>query len=97
MGITRAGKALRRKLTPTPTLTQAQLAERLGVTQQAISAWMRGVSRPEDERRTELEKIVPECRASDWDEEAAEESGPSLGADESGEHAALDPATTATG
>lgn len=96
--ITKAARDLRRKLTPTPALTQKQLSEKLGVTQQAISAWLRGVARPDLQRRAQLEELtgVP---ASDWDIAGDTDSTPDLSgdADDSGEHAAVTTPTANTG
>lgn len=38
-----------------PKLTQAELAEKLGVSQQAISAWVNGVANPTADRMRQLE------------------------------------------
>jgi transcriptional regulator with XRE-family HTH domain len=53
-------------------MTQAQLAERLGLGQQAISAWERGKSRPEspDEVRS-LAALFPEHSVAKWLKAAA--------------------------
>lgn len=61
------------------------------MTQQAVSAWMRGVACPEPERRAELERLTG-VLASDWDVEAlGAEAVESLGADDTGERAAVSP------
>lgn len=72
---TKASVALDRMLRPVRPLTQKQLAEELGVTQQAVSLWLSGRSKPDANRRERIAKItgVP---VTDWDE--AEESGAQL-------------------
>jgi transcriptional regulator with XRE-family HTH domain len=70
MRISRGAAALRKRLAPDPnTLNQARIAEALGVSQAAVSAWLRGVSLPTGEHRTKLAKLtgVP---ASTWDVES---------------------------
>lgn len=94
MAFTKAGRDLKNKLKPPPPpqLTQVQLAGKLGVTQQAISAWMRGIAVPNgDERRALIEELTG-VAASDWDVVVPDESTRDLGADESGEHSASDAA-----
>lgn len=50
---TRGQKQLRDLVSPR--LTQAELAEKLGVSQQAISAWVNGVANPTADRMRQLE------------------------------------------
>lgn len=69
-------------------MTQETLAEALGVTQQAVSAWLRGVTKPSPERIAKIEAMLG-VPADDWlafaDGVPPEESGPSLvSCDESG-------------
>jgi transcriptional regulator with XRE-family HTH domain len=62
-------------------MTQETLAEALGVTQQAVSAWLRGVTKPSPERIKRIETLLG-VSATDWLDEAAnvveggDESGP---------------------
>lgn len=59
-------------------LTQVQIAERLGVTQQAVSTWLRGVGRPDHRRMVQIAEMFGVPVAA-WDEEAGEaESASSL-------------------
>jgi transcriptional regulator with XRE-family HTH domain len=44
-------------------LTQEQLAERIGVTQPAVSAWLRGASLPTSESLAKLKSAFPELAA----------------------------------
>ena len=76
MPMTKGARDLKRRLTPEPHLTQARLARELGVTQQAISAWLRGVARPDPERRAKLEELTGVAIA-DWDVDERE-SGPDV-------------------
>ena len=63
MRITRGGgKSLRRALARVG-LTQVALAQSLGVTQQAVSAWLNGRRRPSAEHRARLDEIVGERTA----------------------------------
>lgn len=39
-------------------MTQAQLAEAVGVTQQAVSSWEQGLSTPRDEMRLALAEVL---------------------------------------
>ena len=41
-----------------PTLTQKDLADRLGVTQQAIPQWIKGTSKPDPLCRKKLERVL---------------------------------------
>lgn len=69
--IPRAARALKRP-------TQKEIADRLGVSQQAVSAWLRGEYLPERKHREKLEEFfgIP---ASDWE----------VSASASGEHQAV--------
>ena len=64
--ITKGARNLRGKLRPTPSLTQKQLSDKLGVTQQAISAWLCGIARPDPQRRALLESLTG-VAVGDWD------------------------------
>lgn len=61
----------------TPQVTQEDIANKLGVTQQAVSAWVHGGSRPSLERMMLLERLfgIP---IQSWAEDAedAEEKAP---------------------
>lgn len=39
-------------------MSQVQLAGALGVTQQLVSAWERGLSAPKDDRRAQIARIL---------------------------------------
>ena len=64
------GSELLRALT-TPQAKQVEVAQRLGVSQQAVSAWMSGVSRPSYERKRKLQELygIP---VDSWDEESGD-------------------------
>lgn len=79
--LSRAACELRRKLTP-PVMNQARLAEKLGVTQQAVSAWLKGRALPEPERMAAIEQLLG-IPMRDW---VIGEARP----DESGERPAVD-------
>lgn len=53
----RAVSEMRRKLGP-PVMNQAQLAEKLGVSQQAVSSWLKGRAVPEPERMAQIEDLL---------------------------------------
>ena len=75
--MTKAATALRSLLRPEPPpFTQQALAKELGVTQQAVSAWLRGTTRPGYETRMKIETLLGVAIA-DWNEGvvAAAESG----------------------
>lgn len=83
--MTKAARELRRLLKPTPPpMTQQGLADALGVTQQAVSAWLRGVTRPNYETRMKITGLLG-VAIDDWGVDAPAESG-ALPADETDEH-----------
>ena len=82
--ITKGACGLRTKLRPVPVLTQKQLSRKLGVTQQAISAWLRGIARPDPRRRALLESLTG-IAVGDWDVAAEVGSGGDLRARAGGE------------
>lgn len=63
----RASLELRKLLSPRPKMTQSKLAEELGVTQQAVSAWLKGISRPNADRIARIEELLG-VPAEHWDE-----------------------------
>lgn len=71
-------------------MTQKRLADELGVTQQAVSMWLRGISKPDEKRRGRLAELTG-VAVEDWD--VVDD------ADDSGEHPVvavdLDPAASA--
>lgn len=69
MSITRAAASLRAS-----DLTQVELAQKLEVTQQAISAWCRGLASPGAQRRASIEALTG-IPAADWDIAADVDSG----------------------
>ena len=42
----------------TPRMRQTELAEKLGVTQQAVSHWVSGMSRPDPDRMKQIEDLL---------------------------------------
>ncbi len=42
----------------TPKLSRAELAEKLGVTKQAIYAWLNGIARPDPDKMVEIERLT---------------------------------------
>lgn len=50
-------------------MTQQGLAEHLGVTQQAVSSWLRGVTRPNYETRMKIEELLG-VPLADWEPSA---------------------------
>lgn len=79
--ISRGAVALKGILKPEQALTQKQLAEKLGVTQQAVSAWLRGAARPDHRRMLRLEELLS-VPVSAWDEAAADDESGALPADD---------------
>lgn len=89
MPISKAATDLRALLKPVPPpMTQQGLAEALGVTQQAVSSWLRGVTRPNYETRMKIAELVG-VPVEDWTTEG-------VPADESGPHVAADASATGT-
>lgn len=79
----KAAADLKRKLSP-PVMNQSRLAEKLGVSQQAVSSWLKGRALPEPERMAEIEKLLG-IPMRDWVEPAAPESSEELVDDEADE------------
>ena len=77
---TKASVALDQLLRPVRPLTQKQLADELGVTQQAVSLWLSGRSKPDTNRRERIEELtgVP---VTDWDESVSDVQPKSTGTD----------------
>lgn len=96
--VSKAARALRRKLSP-PVMNQARLAEHLGVSQQAVSAWLAGRALPEPERMAAIESLL-EIPMREWVVPADAGSSTDLSADDSGPRAAIvddDSVPTGTG
>lgn len=67
---------MRRKLRP-PVMSQSDLARTLGVSQQAVSAWLHGRALPGPERMAVIEQLLG-IPMRDWVVPAPEESGASV-------------------
>ena len=66
----RASERLRTVLAPIPPdLSQEELAKRLGVTRQAVWAWLTGESRPDPQRMAQIEDMLG-IPMRDWVEPA---------------------------
>jgi transcriptional regulator with XRE-family HTH domain len=65
--VTKASCALKAVVKPERVMTQKQLSEALDCTQQAVSAWLNGVSQPDTERRQKIEAMF-QIPVSDWAE-----------------------------
>lgn len=68
----KAAADLGRKISP-PVMNQTRLAQKLGVTQQAVSSWLKGRTLPEPERMAALEELLG-IPMRDWVVPAAPES-----------------------
>lgn len=78
-------------------MNQALLAKKLGVSQQAVSAWLAGRALPEPERMAAIESLLA-IPMREWVVPADSESTADLSADDSGPRAALsDDAKSSTG
>jgi transcriptional regulator with XRE-family HTH domain len=78
MSLSKAAVALKGILKPVPpTMKQQELAAALGVTQQAVSSWLRGITQPSYEKRMKIADLLG-VPIEDWKVEAvgAEDSGP---------------------
>lgn len=86
--LSKAAAELRKKLSPV--MNQSTLAKRLGVSQQAVSAWLKGRALPEPERMGQIEEIlgIPMREWVEASDETNDESG-EISADDTGEHAAI--------
>lgn len=73
----KAAAELKRKLSPPPVMNQSRLAERLGVSPQAVSWWLKGRALPEPERMAAIEELLG-IPMRDWVVPAPPESGDSL-------------------
>lgn len=72
-------------------MNQTALAKALGVSQQAVNAWLKGRALPEPERMAQIEELLS-IPMRDWVVPSDNDSVPELGsdADESGPHARVD-------
>lgn len=70
MGEPVSAAALRLRAAVTPSMSQAELARKLGVSAQAVSAWLSGAAMPRPEKMAQIESLlgIP-MRA--WTEEPA--------------------------
>lgn len=78
----KAAEELKRLLRPPPpVMNQTRLAEKLGVSQQAVSSWLKGRALPEPERMAAIEGLLG-IPMRDWvlpgTPTSADESAPSL-------------------
>lgn len=86
---TKAAAAMKRMLSP-PVMNQSMLAERLGVSQQAVSSWVKGRALPEPERMAAIEEILG-IPMRDWVVPAPPDSGSEpVDADDSAETSAVE-------
>jgi len=74
-GISKAAAELRRRFVPPPVLTQSAIAEKLGVTAQAVSSWVTGRALPSAKRMQQLEELLG-IPMRDWLEEDVVEVDP---------------------
>lgn len=84
--MTKASCALKAVVKPKRAMTQKALSEALDCTQQAVSAWLNGVSQPDMARREKLETMF-QIPVSDWSEivpPSPASSGSVVDPDESG-------------
>lgn len=69
--ITQGALLLRQSVSGERRMTQVQLAEHLDVSQQAVSAWIRGTSRPDFRRQILLQDLFG-IHAADWEIETTD-------------------------
>lgn len=83
MRVSKAAVTLRARLTPAtpPVMNQTKLAKELGVSQQAVNAWLKGRALPEPERMAAIESLL-QIPMRDWVEVADDDTSDP---DESGE------------
>jgi transcriptional regulator with XRE-family HTH domain len=75
-GSSKGARALRASLKPK--MNQADLAKALGVTQQAVSAWLSGAAQPKPELMARIEDLLG-IPMRDWTEVAQESEPASTG------------------
>lgn len=56
-------------------MSQSELAGELGMTPQVVSKWVNGLSRPDDEARAKIERLLG-IPAADWDREVPAPQAP---------------------
>lgn len=84
---TKAARELDRMLRPVRPMTQQRLAKELGVTQQAVSSWLRGISKPDEDRRDRIAELTG-VAVDGWEIPVDDESGTDVSI--VGEHALSD-------
>lgn len=89
----KAAADLRRKLGP-PVMNRTDLAEKLGVSQQAVASWLKGRAVPEPRRMAEIEDLLG-IPMRDWVVPCEPDSG--VDASDPDESDAVPPKTAATG
>ncbi len=92
-----AARRLKSIVRPSQAVTQKSVADYLGCTQQAVSAWLNGITKPEPGHRESLFARFG-IRPDEWADDPAE-SGRSVvsKADESGTNAIVEETPTGTG
>jgi transcriptional regulator with XRE-family HTH domain len=78
---TKGARLLREKL-----LTQERIAQSLGVSKQAVSAWITGVARPTPERMAQLERDFGVPMQAWTEEDPADDDSEAPSPHDSGEH-----------
>lgn len=70
--------ALRLRAAVTPSMSQAELARKLGVSAQAVSAWLSGAAMPRPEKMAQIESLlgIPMRAWTEHEEPVAAEPAP---------------------